>query len=80
MEGFSCDLVCMAGLGNMAGSNEAICCPRAGNVGLYQSWQCWHVPELAMLACTRAGNVGLYKSRQCWPVPELAMLACRRNS
>ena len=37
MEGCSCDLVCMAGLGNMAGSNEAICCLRAGNVGLYQS-------------------------------------------
>ena len=36
MEGCSCDLVCMVGLGNMAGSNEEICCPRAGNVGLYQ--------------------------------------------
>ena len=36
MEGCSCDLVCMAVLGNMAGSNEGICRPRAGNVGLYQ--------------------------------------------
>ena len=36
VEGCSCDLVCMAGLGNMAGSNEGVCCSRAGNVGLYQ--------------------------------------------
>ena len=36
MEGCSCDLVCMADLGNMAGSNKGICRPRAGNVGLYQ--------------------------------------------
>ena len=36
MEGCSCELVCMSGLGNTAGSNEGICCPIAGNVGLYQ--------------------------------------------
>ena len=36
MEGCSCDLVCMAGLGNMAGWNEGILSPRAGNVGLYR--------------------------------------------
>ena len=45
VEGCSCDLVCMAGLGNMAGSNEGVCCSRAGNVGMYQDVRPTAVPQ-----------------------------------